>query len=321
MKDMAACWLEQQTPLAAKWCQFALLKEAICGLAIDSCNKAGYNLPVFDLLLASPNPSNSLESILYPCYVQKKEDGCRMIRMPNGIFLGRNGRTVPNKNLNKHIETSTSYVLDGEFVSDKRKFNDIVSIFKSEDKEIPEDIKFVVFNAIPLEDWSKQNSETTNAEQLLIIQEITKNSKNIEVIENYIANSPEEVFEIHNRFLAKGYEGSMVKNITATYAWERVRVNAGIMLKLKQMETTDGKIVGYFEGEGRNQGRFGGFIVELEDRTITRVGGGIEDKEREEFWKIKDTLIGQWIIIKFTEKTEDNNLRFPIFKGLRDSKD
>ena len=39
-----------------------------------------------------------------------------------------------------------------------------------------------------------------------------------------------------------------------------------------------------------------------------------------EMWSKRDSMVGQWMHIKYTELTVDGNLRFPIFDGIRDGK-
>jgi len=129
----------------------AVLKKLRIGVEVKTLNKAGYNIPTFECLLADPNKNNSLEGTNYPCYVQAKLDGVRCIRMPDGTFFGRNGRPVPNIRLSDHIQLDDrfqNYVLDGEFYSHSRSFNEIVGLFQKDDAELPDDIVFIVFNVV-----------------------------------------------------------------------------------------------------------------------------------------------------------------------------
>jgi len=320
-KDLVRSYCEYQGELEGKWSEAAILKNVKMGLEVKTLNKCGYNIPVFDLLLAVPNKTNSLEGIKFPCYVQKKEDGCRMIRFTDGTYIGRTGKNIPNPNVAKHIDINTDFVLDGEFVSPIRSLPEIVSIFRNETKEIPPDIKFVLFNAIPFDEWKAKKCSLTNRKQLVIIHELSLGAKNVEMIESHTVHSAEEVFKIYNNFLDQGYEGAMVKNIDATYQWKRVNFKDGIMVKLKPEETIDGKIVGYYEGKsGRNIGRFGGFKVQLEDGVITNVGGGYSDDQRIKFWKDPERYIGEWVIVNYTDRTPDNDLQFARFYSFRDNK-
>lgn len=307
---------------AKKWCVKAILKEPICGLAAKTLNKCGYNLPVLELLLAEQNKKNSLTGIKFPCFVQPKLDGCRTLHLPSGQYLGRNGRQVANQNIHKHIQlcyTADNLYIDGEFYSHSRNFNEIVGYFRAENKILPDDIKLVLFNAIPKEEWDSRNATTNYTKQLEIMDFLVKGSHNVEVIENYIANNEEELWILYDEFLKKGYEGAIVRNMNTTYAWKRVKVKDGILVKLKPSDMADVLIKNSYEGEGRHKGSFGGFICDFNGIEV-RVGGGFSDKQRTEIWNDVDSYIDQWARVSYNEITPDGSLRFPVFDSLRDGK-
>ncbi|HLD98197.1 MAG TPA: hypothetical protein VI815_02645 [Candidatus Nanoarchaeia archaeon] len=97
------------------------------------------------------------------------------------------------------------------------------------------------------------------------------------------------------------------------------------------------KILDAYLGEKgtKNEDRLGGFTYEaeiplvdediaIEEKTVKisgKCGGGFEDKERNDFWKRKDELIGQFIEVVSQEitinKQGTHSLRFPIFKRFR----
>ena len=107
-------------------------------------------------------------------------------------------------------------------------------------------------------------------------------------------------------------------NLDAPYECKRTKN----LIKVKQFYTYDLKIVGYEEGEGRNKGTLGSFIVEYKDNTV-KVGSGYSDSERKNFWENREDYIGRIIEVKYKEISKDKNtgkesLQFPIFVGLRD---
>lgn len=315
---------------ARKWLTQAVLKKVRVGVEAKTLVKCGYEIPIFDCLLASVNKENSLEGTVYPAFAQAKMDGVRCVRMPDGNFFGRNGKVVPNVQIQKHILTSTTYVLDGEFYSFSRKFNSIVGLFSKDDAVLPDDIVYVVFNVIPLEDWHNKKSTLTYNEQLKIIDEICKNGVGLKSVRELtkLVKNEEEAKQAFYDYMEQGFEGAMVRNFRSKYSWKRVKVKDGILTKLKPFDFDDGKIVGTYEGEGRNEGRLGGFKVEhhaFGDKTkelvISKCGGGFSDEMREEYWKDRDKYIDQWLMVKVTEFTEDGKYRFPQFESFRDAKD
>jgi len=323
-RNFTRCFLEHQSPLASKWAEAAILKKVKIGLEVKTLNKCGYNIPTFDLLLAAPNKDNSLEGTTYPAYVEPKLDGVRCVRMPNGTFLGRNGKPVPNIQINNYIQIDKEfkdYVLDGEFFSFSRKFNSIIGIFSREDEQIPKDVKFVVFNVIHKDEWSQQKCTKLYSDQLSLINKISKGltTNNIVCIPYKLVNSQEEVMKNYRTYLLEGFEGAMIRNTDTTYSWKRTKVKDGILTKIKPFDFADCIIVGYYKGEGRNAERLGGFYLDYNGVQV-KCGGGFSDEMREDFYNNREDFIGKICRIKYTEITEDFNLRFPIWDSLRDVK-
>lgn len=303
----------------------AVLKKLRIGVEVKTLNKAGYDIPTFECLLADPNKENSLEGTEFPCYVQAKFDGVRCIRMPNGTFFGRNGRNVPNVQLSDHVKVGDEfkdYVLDGEFYSHKRSFNEIVGLFQRDDEVLPDDIVFIVFNIIHIDDWEDRNCTLKYNMQLEMITLLQQHSEHIESVALYTreAYSEEEAINGFNELMDEGFEGAMVRNKRSHYSWKRVKVKDGILTKLKPFDHADCKITGYYEGENRNEGRLGGFYLDYNGVEV-KCGGGFTDEMREDFWSRADEFVGKWCRVKYTELTEDGSLRFPIWDSIREDKE
>jgi DNA ligase-1 len=356
--------LKDLKPLMKKWITKAILKKSVAKIGSATVNKAlGEKvIPVFDLMLMKNNEPD-YRGISFPILAQIKVDGFRFVYIPDKGYFGRSGKLIPNVNLLKHINISEDIrfkgeqvVLDGEAYSHERNFNSLSSILNSENKPIPEDVKFVVFSAVPLSEWLAQEGKTTYREQYEFIckYDWEGTCKNVVPIGNTkIVNSLEEIGEFYKDVIDKGFEGVVVKNPDAVYHWKRVTVNSGIMQKIKPEETADAVITGYFEGEGEIAGKLGGFICELEDGTEVRAGSGFSLKERQEYFdgrELKEVLnsdgnhvcwepigddltkeeiqdhfesnhLGKWIRMKYMCKTPDGTLRHPRFDSFRDAKE
>ena len=96
-------------------------------------------------------------------------------------------------------------------------------------------------------------------------------------------------------------------------------------LKVKPIIEVTLKVVAINEGEGKAKGMVGGIVCEGEDDGKfykVNVGTGITDKQRKDFWKQRDKLIGQLVEIQAdmatqNQKGDDWSLRFPRFKTFR----
>ena len=127
--------------------------------------------------------------------------------------------------------------------------------------------------------------------------------------------------ELNEEALKQGYEGLMIKPIKAFYENKR----GSAWLKVKPLIEVTLTVVGINEGEGKAKGMVGGIVCGGEDDGKfykVNVGTGLSDKQRKEFWKQKDELIGQLIEIQADMATQNQkgdtwSLRFPRFKTFR----
>jgi len=305
-----------------------LLKEAI-GVGTKTVNKVWPNLvPSFEVMLA-PNEIPNILNIRYPLYVQPKYDGFRCVYLPLGgseSFFSRSGKPFGNQELIEHfsaLQGITSYVLDGELYSHKRSFNEIVAILTTETAQIPNDIKYIVYDCVPIEDWKAQNCNLTYEYRLKLLRTVITGSvadyaKVIDVPTD-IVETPLAVKNLYETYLQKGYEGVMLKSVEGKYKWKRCTINSGEMLKLKPFETLDLKVTGTYAGEGQFTGLAGGLIVDYNTNAV-RVGSGFTLENRKDIKENSNKYIGKTVEIKYQEVTEDNSLRFPTFIRLREDK-
>jgi ATP-dependent DNA ligase len=348
--------------ITQKWIRKAILKKSIAGIGAKTVNKAlGYNvIPIFELMLMHNNEKD-YKGIKFPILAEPKVDGFRCIKFPGKIFLGRSGKPLANSRFNEHVQIDDSLefkenqvVLDGEAYSHGRDFNSLASILSSEDKEIPKDVKFVVFSAIPLQEWNVQKGITTYKEQMEFIENTDWEGtcKNVVPITGITVNSIEELEEYYKEVTNEGYEGVVVKNPDEPYYWKRVTVASGICQKIKPEEFIDGEIVDYYEGEDDYKGMLGGFVARLESGVLVGVGSGLSLIQRQKYWDGRDleeivdkegehtgwkpigpelseeetreyfnkNHLNKWIEIKYMNITPEGSLRHPIFKRFRDDK-
>jgi DNA ligase-1 len=127
-----------------------------------------------------------------------------------------------------------------------------------------------------------------------------------------------EGHDVMNRYaqdaVKNGFEGIMIKDLSAPYECKR----SSFWMKWKPTITVDLTIVGFEEGTGRNEGRLGAIIYEGVDneRNIrVNVGTGYSDSDRDEFWALRDRLLGVIGEIQADAVTQNQDgsfsLRFP----------
>lgn len=301
-----------------------LTKQAI-GVGASTVNKVWPGLiPEFKLMLA-PNELPQITKVKYPCYIQPKLDGCRAI-YKEGEFFTRKGKPFPNVNLTSHFSSLLNmrdFVLDGELYIHNTPFQKFLGSIMNESEPIPNALKFVVYDCVPVKDWEAQSCKKPYSERIRNVREViaaVADHKKVIDIANDEVSSPKEAIDLYKKYLTLRYEGAMIKAIDGQYKWKRVTVRSGEMLKLKPFKTEDLEIIDVYEGEGKFSGTLGGIIVSGPHITPTSVGSGFSDAIRKEIWENKSKYIGKTAEIQYFEITEEKSLRFPIFKRMREDK-
>lgn len=143
----------------------------------------------------------------------------------------------------------------------------------------------------------------------------------------YIAKQSNDLFEFTNHPQYKDWEGLMLRDAGAPYQYKRTDK----LLKIKQWQDIECKVVGVKAGIGKHLGRLGALIVDYKGYVVA-VGSGFNDQEREILWReLKEggRLYGSlvngelYIKVKYFEESRDADgnisLRFPTYLCFRDT--
>lgn len=262
-----------------------------------------------------------------------KLNGIRSTRF-KGEFKSRQNKVQEGLNhiqneLNQ-IEWLSDFVIDGEMVRnnidnipDNENFRLTTSMMNSKSADKSE-IVYTVFDLIPTEEFIKGESSLGFKDRLShYLDELRADIsslglKSITVAPTYYTGTDHsKIEELLTEIDGQGYEGLMALRDTH-YKCKR---HNGI-LKCKVFETSDCKIIGYEEGDGRLKGTLGSFIIEYKGNSVN-VGSGYSDIQREEFWSNKDNYIGRILEVKYKEESKDKttglvSLQFPTFVCIRE---
>jgi DNA ligase 1 len=168
-----------------------------------------------------------------------------------------------------------------------------------------------VFDYISLADWDANKSTETFAERRAKLEKIFAENKlvGVELIEQReIDNDLNQVIACQKEWEALGFEGAMVKNPNAPYAFGR----SDSVLKVKSFFDIDLPVIGFKEGVGRHVGSLGSILVDNSGVEVN-VGSGFSDEQRVEIWNNQDRYLGLIAELRAQETTEDGSLRFPTF--------
>ena len=321
-----------------------LIKDLRCGVSEKTVNnvakklkKDKYNVPVFECMLAHDSAKHQKKVSGKVC-LDKKLDGVRVLTvidsaMENGVSqFTRNGKALKNFThitnfiASKPEALARPMVLDGEIVSNS--FQDLMKQVHRKDNVKADDAVLQLFDIIPLSEFKQGKSVLNQRQRHVLLEEYCKvfdGFSNIQVIPKVEVDLDTEegqtkFKEFNKEAIEQGYEGIMIKDPKAKYeckrstAWLKQKPFIEVTLEVKNVE----------EGTGRNEGRLGALVCSGRDdgKEITvNVGSGFSDSDRDTFWPVRDTIIGQLVEVRADAITQNQNgtysLRFPRFLRFR----
>lgn len=328
------------TFLERKWFQRILLKDLRCGMGVSTCRKAGFPIPEFEVMLAKDGKEcKKLDAIIKKgVWVSKKFDGYRCLAVvKNGVatLYSRNGVEYENfpsvqAALVKVCDypPGRTFVFDGEIMSDD--FQSMQkSAFASKRGTTVGDVKYHIFDMIPVDEWVAQKFVTPASDrfkalgqffhQLEVAQKevfpLQLPIDRLVYVEHQWVNDLPTILKLEQQFLSEGYEGAMVLPDIAYYLGRKTNA----MMKFKTMLSMDCKVIGTYEGTGKYAGSLGGLNVIQEDgKTACSVGSGFDDAERSKIYADPVSVLARTVEIRYQNLSDDGVMRFPIFIRFRD---
>lgn len=317
-----------------------ITKDLKLGVQASTLNKVfgkGF-IPTFDVMLAykyfdDPDKfvPDGTNFILTP-----KLDGvrCVLINTVNGKFFSRQGQLFDGlyELENEAHNLPQGFVYDGELLLDKQGLES-KDLYRETMKVVSADkektgLVFNIFDMLPIEDFMNGQCDTPASKRKNDLLELftfnhPKHIKDVPML--YYGDDKDVINQQLERITKAGGEGVMINIADAPYECKRTKG----LLKVKKMQTADVRVVGLEEGTGQNIGKLGAIQIEFEAPNgqiyPCKVGSGLSQEQREEFWQDKNKLLGKIIEIQYFEISSNQNgtygLRFPVFKWIREDKD
>ena len=262
----------------------------------------------------------------FPCYVQPKLDGMRATseRAEDGsVLLYRNSGmpVVFLDHLKRALQefSSIDVRLDGEIYSHGMPLNEILSIAKKEKNpdpiEVQEQLKFYIFDSIQGAD-TDTSSPFEKRWQTVLDSLSDALPEHLVRVETVLVHNEEEAEACYAAYIEEGYEGMMYRKITGKYKHGR----SYEILKRKDFQEDEFKILGVEEGKGRAEGLAAKFICALDDgRTFNpSINGTAAFKKalftNPELWQ------GKYATVRFLNYSEYGIPVIIKARGIKDSK-
>jgi DNA ligase 1 len=303
-----------------KWMRKILKKHLAIGVSTKSVNsvRSGF-IPTFDVALAQKFDMKRVKED--SVYVEPKLDGIRCLAVVEDgeakIFT-RAGKLITNfdSTLGRELAKLGDGCYDGEIMSND--FTDLMRQVYRKQNVDTSDVYLGLFDYIPLQEWKSKAGKLSCEERFKILGDRLR-GRDLEYLRLIVRITCKADYDLikehHDKFVNGGYEGAMIKDITAPYCFGR----DWSVMKFKAFFDADVPITALLEGTGKHSGKLGSFVVDYKGVEV-RVGSGLTDDLREQIWSDKAAHIGRTIEVRYQEETPDGSLRFPTFVCFRNDK-
>ncbi len=282
------------------------------------------------LLASSTQPD--IEQMKYPKYASTKLDGIRCI-ISGGKALSRSLKPIPNLHVQRTLAKFDLEDCDGELMVNG-DFNDVQSAIMS--VHGTPSFRYEVFDFV---DSAKPFEDRISSAYYKVTR---ANSSIIKFLPQMQVNKPEDVEMLYAEAIYKGHEGLILKDPQGKYKFGRSTLKQEIMLKLKEVEDTEGVVIGFTELMHNNNDAFrddvgnqvrsdhqafkeggdtlGALVVKFND-SIVNIGSGFDAGQRQFIWNSKEHYRGMPVKFKHLGLSKYGIPRCPVFLGFRHKDD
>ena len=295
-------------------------------------------------MLGKKYDSNKIPPSKDGYYITEKLDGNRCIaqwveEQERWVFTSRSGKEMRVQFSMRDMPKE--YIYDGEILSGEQlsnpgqaNFNSLSGAVNSKRGDKSE-LLYVIFDLIlPGVAYASRRSKLERIRASMFYpQGCVQQSPDVWILPilQYCSNEKDLEHAIPlqlEKITSMGGEGLMINVGSRNY--EQKRTDA--ILKVKETQTMDMRVVGLSEGTGKHEGRVGALFCECksEDKTYEcRVGTGLSDEQRARWADYPEEIVGHIVEVAYFSISQDKasrgsnyySLRFPRLKRVREDKE
>ena len=263
--------------------------------------------------------------------LQPKLNGVRCVGNINKgdvVLYSRLGNAFNNLD---HIENelgslitcdAPNFYFDGELYAHGEPLEKIVAMCKKDKKPTKEELKIIekleyhIYDCFDI--TSEETMNTGFEERYKTLQKLfgKKKYKNLELVKTHFNIKDEaSVLKHHKSYVAKKYEGVMVRNSEASY---KLNNRSKDLLKYKEFLDTECIITGFHDGKGREKGAvvWECRMPDSDNVFSVRPQGSMDDRKKA--FKTADKQIGKLLTVQYAEMTSDGIPRHGVGLVIRD---
>jgi DNA ligase-1 len=281
-------------------------------------------IPVFKVALAQPYEEKRADFENEEWYASRKLDGvrciCRIDHQGEIQFYSRNGKrfdTLGTLKVNMYQLGLKDIIFDGEICIVEDGVENFASVMKEIKKKnhTIKNPKFFIFDCLTPVEFESGTSSTPLLTRLGRIPKM----KDCVILPQVKINSKKDLLAMHEEYLKKGYEGTMVRNnmYKGKRSYDLMKVKHFIDAEYTVTNTVNGNMRFFEDGVDVERETMASVIIRHKGSDVG-VGSGFSKEQREFYYKYPDEIIGKVITVQYFEElvTSDGgySLRFPTLK-------
>ena len=261
------------------------------------------------------------KDITYPCYVQPKLDGVRMLVhvTSSGMkCISRTGKEFENM---QHIEHDlmklklNNVYFDGELFTTEIPFEEISGLCRKQEKIVEiQKLQFHIFDVFSDDELSLPFQERLVLLNVLEVSTSKQKINNIIFVPTHTCNNKEEMLSYHSRFILESYEGVILRNKCGEYKPGYRDKN---LQKYKEFQDEEFEIVGAESGVGLEQD-CAIFVCKNNNNKQFSVRPRGTRELRKDYLKNIDKLLGKMLTVRYQNLSETGIVRFGVGIAIRD---
>ena len=291
------------------------------GYVEDKNNIPSESDGMFLPMLAHRHDKHSAK-IKFPCWVQPKLDGVRMIAKKEGgvvTMWSRKGKVIDipnriNSQLCDMLEDGQS--TDGELYVHGWTFQRIISAVKKK-RDDTDLLEYHIYDS-PHPTLTFENRTPVHGVGSIAFPEYCQGwtiiGKNIKIVKTHDIKDQLEFDTQESIMLSQGYEGMMARNKKSLYKYKNRSYD---LQKVKRFVDDEFKIIGGKDGAGREAGLIIFKCVTSDGLEFDVRPRGSHEERREAFKNIEKYL-DKYLTVRYQELTDDGRPRFPVGIAVRD---
>jgi ATP-dependent DNA ligase len=238
--------------------------------------------------------SKRKDKLQFPCFIQRKYDGMRVLYDGDTAWSRGNKEVIPEVFEHLNFETQ-GYIVDGELLfEDNQKVNEVMSAAKKFRKGVSDKLIYVLYDLV--------EPEKTYEERLQILTALVDvaQNPNVRLAPTYAIANIEDGMKCHKQFTDEGFEGSIWRNMGGKYA---INKRVDDLQKHKDFIDEEFEIIDVIPSGGGVASEVGKFVCKAKngDEFESTATGTFE--QRKEYLVNKHKYIGKFAKVKYRELT------------------